>query len=115
MPKSQLRRHARLPFEERMQVSWKDSHSRVLDQPAKCLELSAEGARLETERPLPLRATITLQSAHYGSLGTASVRHCVRQGLNYWIGVEFTTSQALAGPGRKRCLGDMQPPPESRP
>jgi hypothetical protein len=115
MPKSQLRRHARLPFEERMQVSWKDSHGRVLDQPVKCLDLSAEGARLETARPLPPRATITLKSTRYGSLGTASVRHCARQGLNYWIGVEFTTSQALAGPGRKRCLEDMQPAPEGRP
>jgi hypothetical protein len=114
-PKSQLRRHARLPFDDQMQVSWKDSRSQVQTQRAKCLDLSAEGARLETDRPIPARATITVHSARYGSLGTASVRHCVRHTLNYWIGVEFTASPALAGQGRKRCLEEMRIPEEDRP
>jgi hypothetical protein len=114
-PKSQLRRHARLPFDDQMQVSWKDSHNQVQSQRAKCLDLSAEGARLETDRPIPARATITLHSPRYGSLGTASVRHCVRHTMNYWIGLEFTASRALAGQGRKRCLEEMQSTGEGRP
>ena len=114
-PKSHMRRHARLPFEAQMQVSWKDSRGQVQSVRAKCLDLSAEGSRLETDTPIPARTSITLHSARYGSLGTASVRHCVRHTLKYSIGVEFTSSLALAGQGRKRCLDEMQPPAESRP
>jgi hypothetical protein len=109
-----MRRHARVPFEGRMQVSWKDSRGQVQSVWAQCLDLSAEGARLSTDTPIPPRTSITLQSARYGSLGTASVRHCVRHTLKYSIGVEFTSSLALAGQGRKRCLEEMHPA-ESRP
>jgi hypothetical protein len=108
-----MRRHARLPFEGRMQVCWKDSRGQVQSLWAKCLDLSAEGARLETDTPIPARTRITLHSARYGSLGAASVRHCVRHTLKYTIGLEFTSSVALAGQGRKRCLDEMKSP-ESR-
>ena len=110
-----MRRHARLPFEAQMQISWKDARGRVQNLRAKCLDLSAEGARLEIDTPIPARTSITLQSARYGSLGTASVRHCVRQTLKYSIGVEFTSALALAGTGRKRCLDELKPREETQP
>lgn len=113
--KSHLRRHARLPFEAPVQVSWQDLRGRVQTLRARCLDLSAEGARLETDTPIPARTTITVHSVRYGSLGTASVRHCVRQALKYSVGVEFTSALALASQGRKRCLDEMQPQAESRP
>ena len=78
------------------------------------IHLSAAGARLETDAPIPARTSITLESARYGSLGTASVRHCARHMLKYSIGVEFTSSLALAGQGRKRCLDEIAPPAESQ-
>lgn len=105
-----MRRHARQPFESQVQVSWKDSRGQVKSLLAKCLDLSAEGARLETNVPIPPRTAITLHSARYGGLGAASVRHCARQALKYLIGVEFTSALALAGPGRKRCLEAARPP-----
>ena len=105
-----MRRHPRRPFEGILQVSWKDARGQVKSLSAKCLDLSAEGARLEMSVPLPPRTGITLHSAQYGVLGAASVRHCVRQALKYFIGVEFTSAMALASPGRKRCLADAQPP-----
>jgi hypothetical protein len=114
-PKSHLRRHARVPFKARMQVSWKDSRGQVQCQAARCLDLSAEGARLETDTAIPARTVITLYSTRYGSLGTASVRHCVRHTLNYSLGVEFTSLRALAGQGRARCLEDLQLPAETPP
>jgi len=105
-----MRRHARQPVDGVVQVSWKDARGQVKSLPAKCLDLSAEGARLETAAPIPPRTSITLHSARYGALGAASVRHCVRQGLKYRVGVEFTAALALAGAGRKRCLADAGPP-----
>jgi len=110
-----MRRHARLPFEGPMQVFWKGPQGQVQGLRAKCLDLSAEGARLETDAPIQARTSITLQSARYGSLGTASVRSCVRHTLKYWIGVEFTSSLPLASQGRKRCLEEIQPGAEGPP
>lgn len=108
--KSQMRRHARHPFEDVLRVTWKDTRGQLRKLKARCLDLSPEGARLETDTPIQSRTNIALDSARFGSLGTASVRHCARQGLKYAIGVEFTASLALAGEGRKRCLQQIQPP-----
>jgi hypothetical protein len=109
-----MRRHARQPFEDQMKVSWRDARGQVKSLRAKCLDLSADGARLETDLPIPARTSITLHSARYGNLGIASVRHCVRHTLKYSIGVEFTSSLALAGQARKRCLDEIQPISEER-
>jgi hypothetical protein len=105
-PKAKLRRHDRLKFEGVVRVVWKDSHGVSKNLPAQCLDVSAEGARLETEVPVPTRASISLLSARYGTLGTASVRYCTRDGPKYAVGVEFTTPLSLANPGRRRCLDD---------
>lgn len=104
-----MRRHARWQLKGPVQVSWKDSNGVVRSVRAKCLDLSAEGARLETDLPIPARSSITLHSERYGSLGSATVRHCVRHTLKYSIGVEFTSVLALAGQGRKRWLEEIQP------
>jgi hypothetical protein len=109
-----MRRHARLPFEARMQVSWKDSRGQVQSQRAKCLDLSAEGAAWRRTHPSRRAPVITLHSTRYGSLGTASVRHCVRHTLKYSIGVEFTSSLALAGHGPQALPGGNSTPAESR-
>jgi len=93
-----------------MQVFWKDSRGLVQKLWVKCLDLSAEGARLETDIPFAGRTSITLHSPRYGSMGTASVRSCVRHTLKYWIGVEFTSALALAGTARKRWLEEVQDP-----
>jgi hypothetical protein len=97
-----------------MQVFWKDSRGQVRTIPAKCLDLSAEGARLETGVPIPARSSITVNSSRHGSLGTASVRSCVRHTLKFWIGVEFTSSLVLAGSARKRCMEEVAPPAETQ-
>ena len=112
-PESHLRRHARLPFDVRMQVSWKDAGGRVRNLRARCLDLSVEGARLETDAPIPARACVYLHSARHGSLGAASVRYCVRHTLKYAIGLEFTESMPLAGVARRRRLAEIQTRAES--
>jgi hypothetical protein len=106
-----MRRHARYPYDGVLQVSWKDSRGLIKKVQARCVDLSAEGACLETDTPIPTRTSITLHSARHGSLGTASVRHCVRDALKYSIGVEFTSALTLAQLGRKRCFQEVQPPP----
>ena len=75
--------------------------------------MSAEGARLETDIPIAARTSVTLDSPRHGSLGSASVRHCVRNTLKYSIGVEFTSSLALASRGRQRCIEEISGPAEN--
>jgi hypothetical protein len=108
-----MRRHDRMPFAVPMVLSWKDARGRVQSLRAKCLDLSAEGARLETDMPIPARTSVTLDSPRYGSLGSASVRHCVRNTLKYSIGVEFTSSLALANRGRQRCIEEIRGPADN--
>src|SRR3984957_7903587 len=105
-PKARLRRNDRRKFQGVVRLLWKDAHGLPKSLHAQCLDLSAEGARLETDLPVPARASIALVSTQYGALGNASVRYCTRDGLKYSVGVEFTTPLSLAGPGRKRCLDD---------
>ena len=106
-----MRRHMRYPFDGPMQLSWKDPSGQIKNLLAKCVDLSAEGACLETAAPIPSRTSVTMQSARHGNLGIATVRHCIRHTLKYWIGVEFTSALALAGPARKRFFEEVQPPP----
>ena len=90
-------------------MSWKDPRGQMKNLGAEFLDLSAEGARLETNAPIQPRTAVTLHSARYGGLGAASVRYCTRRALKYVIGVEFNAALALASPGRKRCFQDAQP------
>jgi len=109
-----MRRHARLSFAEPLRVIWKDTRGQIRALRANCVDLSPEGARLETDAPIAPRTSITLDSARYGNMGRASVRHCARHGVKYTVGVEFTASLALAEPGRKRCWEEIQPSARER-
>ena len=73
-PRSRMRRHARLPFADPMQLSWKDARGQVQNLRAKCLDLSAEGARLETDTPIPARAGVSraIQAISAASTTTTS-------------------------------------------
>jgi len=110
-----MRRHARQPFADQMQISWKDARGQMKNAHARCVDLSAEGACLETNEPIPTRTSVTVYSARHGSLGTASVGHCVRHTFKYSIGVEFTASLVLAGQARKRCIEECQAPTQDQP
>jgi hypothetical protein len=104
-----MRRHVRYRYGGVLRVSWKDPHGLIKKVPAQCVDLSAEGACLETDTPIPVRSSITLESPRHGNLGTASVRHCVREALKYTIGVEFTSVLPLAQLGRRRCFEEAKP------
>ena len=97
-----------------MEAVWQDPRGLIQKLKARCLDLSEEGARLETDSPVPARTRITINCLPFGSLGMASVRTCQRHSLKYWIGVEFTSSLALAVAARKRCLEEIQRLAESQ-
>jgi hypothetical protein len=107
-----VRRHVRRQLDVAAQVTWKDGRGQAKSLAARVLDLSAEGARLETGLPIPARTSIVLHSARHGMLGTAVVRHCVRRQSKYSIGIEFTLAGVLADPGRERCMEEAGVPDE---
>lgn len=80
---------------------------------AKCLDLSPQGARVECDRPIDVRAKVYLQARGQGLMGNATVRYCKPTGLKYRIGLLFSAATSQADQGRKRCISESQPGPET--
>jgi hypothetical protein len=70
----------------------------------RCVDLSPSGAKLETIDKLAIRSHVLVQSEEFGRMGVASVRYCVRQGMKYEVGLQFSTSFGLSDPMRKKAL-----------
>ena len=73
-----------------LQIQWKD-RSGTKDQATALLEdISATGACLQTEVPVPLGAEIKWDSP--GQFFSGYVRYCVYREIGYFIGVQFGES-----------------------
>jgi len=106
---SDVRIEGRRPYQCVVQISWHTRAGETRSARAKCLDLSAEGARIECSQPIDLRANVYLQAAAHGLMGDATVRYCVRAGLKYHIGLLFNAASSLADKGRKHCLRESRP------
>lgn len=71
---------------------------------ARCLNLSATGALLETRDRLEAGTTVLVLSEHFGRMGMACVRHCTRNLLKYEVGLRFGSVFALSDQARRRIL-----------
>ena len=60
---------------------------------AKCLDISESGLRIEVSVNVPPRTAILINAERIKLSGPASVKHVVRHGAKYILGVEL--SQAL--------------------
>ena len=72
--------------------------------PARCTNLSASGAQVETLEPFAARVSVVVTSEHFGRMGNAVVRYCRRTGMSYDVGLQFTESFRLAEPSRQVIL-----------
>lgn len=84
-----LRRHRRTVIPGAIRVGWqaKDGFQKFVR--GKCLDVSASGIRVESIEPIPLWTYVTVGADKIGLVANASVRHCVRSGAKYLIGMEF--------------------------
>jgi hypothetical protein len=57
---------------------------------AKILDISREGACVETDVPVEARSYVQFRAEKPSLSGSASVRYCNRRKLRYVIGLEFT-------------------------
>ena len=88
-------------------LSWEAKNGGVQRVAARCLNLSPSGAKLETKDPVEVRAGVLIHSGRFGRMGMASIRYCVRDGMKYEVGLEFSAPFALGDPVRKKILENL--------
>lgn len=86
----ELRRRQRTVYRGTVSLSWVDSRGEPRFGQMKCLDISASGARIELPQALAARSAVSLRFDRIGFSCSGSVRHCVRCGIKYHIGIEFS-------------------------
>lgn len=77
---------------------------------ARCVDLSASGAKLETQDRLEPRSNVLVNSEQFGRMGNASIRYCRREGMKYSVGLEFSSAFGLSDPMRQKILSGVLRP-----
>jgi hypothetical protein len=89
-----FRRHRRIPYLGPIRISWEER-----GQPrfalAKCIDISETGLRIESSHPVPHGTLIQLSAERIKLAGAATVKHSVRHGGKFLLGVQLT--QAIVG------------------
>ncbi|MGA2214198.1 MAG: PilZ domain-containing protein [Bryobacteraceae bacterium] len=88
--KGELRRHPRTPISAPLQLTWKDRQGIDRFLNGHTLDVSESGIRVELRDPLEKQTIVTLQAASLGLQGAASVKNCVRKGMKFLVGLEFS-------------------------
>ncbi|HZT37553.1 MAG TPA: PilZ domain-containing protein [Bryobacteraceae bacterium] len=100
-----LRRCERRPHSISVRLSWQDALGGFKFAAARSIDISATGIRLEAPEGLAPRSYVLLQADAAGLAGSASVRHCIRCGGKFIVGLEFSTPLPQAHP----ALGNGTP------
>ncbi|MGJ5815012.1 PilZ domain-containing protein [Paludibaculum fermentans] len=83
------RRHVRHPLPGKVKLHWRTAEGHSFHSPAKCLNISRGGLRLELERSIPIDTMVSIESPQFRIAGVAYVRHCVAKGIRFVVGIEF--------------------------
>ena len=90
MSSQDRRRHRRFPYLGPVLMVWDTDHRRTKYVRAKLLEISEGGLRVEIPEPLPVDAHISLRAERINLFGSVAVKHVVRCGSKYVLGLEFS-------------------------
>jgi hypothetical protein len=88
-------------------LSWQAANGLIHRVTCRCVNLSASGAKLETRDRLDIRTGVLVHSEQFGRMGMATVRYCVRLGMKYEVGLQFTNAFLLTDPVRKKILDSV--------
>jgi hypothetical protein len=88
--KGELRRHGRSTESMPLQLIWKDRQGLDRFMNGRTIDVSESGIRVELPEPIEKQTYVTLQSVRLGLHGSASVKSCVRKGMKYLVGLEFS-------------------------
>ncbi len=87
---SHLRRHERVSEPSSVEIIWADRNGEDRFQRVDTLDISDLGMQIVMTESLQERSYVTVRSEKLRVHGTASVRSCVRKGLKYRVGLEFS-------------------------
>ena len=97
------RRHRRIPYIGPVMISWLASGEPRYAR-GRCIDVSESGLRVELAVSVPQGTDISLSAERVSISGQARVRHSIRYGAKYLLGVEF--SQVL----RQAALDTLRDP-----
>jgi hypothetical protein len=87
----EVRRHCRFTKSSPAHIGWNDRRGEDKFINGRTMDISESGIRIEVPEPLDKQTYITLQCSALGLHGRASVRCCIRKGMKYLVGLEFTS------------------------
>ncbi|MGC4053021.1 MAG: PilZ domain-containing protein [Paludibaculum sp.] len=87
--KKDERRHQRHPVPGKVKVHWRTPEGHSFHSPARCVNISRSGIRLEVERAIPVDTMVHVESPQFRIAGVAYVRHCAAKGIRFLVGIEF--------------------------
>ena len=68
---------------------WRTAEGQSFHLPAKCMDISQSGVRLELERSIAVGTLVQLESPAFRVAGVAVVRRCDQVRLRYVLAIEF--------------------------
>ncbi len=90
MATKDIRRHHRIPYVGPVRLSWEDDQRRAKFILAKCVDISETGLRVEVSEPIPVRTNLQLRAERINLGGSATVKHSVRYGSKYLLGLQLS-------------------------
>ena len=88
--KGDLRRHHRRQITASVQLSWTEVQGTEKFITGRIIDVSESGMRVQMREPLAKQTYGALRADQIGLQGRASVRTCVKHGLNHVVGLEFS-------------------------
>ena len=85
----EMRNCRRLKIKSTVTLSWLDLSGYTWTVRARSVDMSKSGARLESPEPLPPGSIAFVRVQDLKLMGDATVRYCVKRGLQYAIGLQF--------------------------
>jgi ribosomal protein L15E len=95
----------RIPRADHVDLYWQDQAGQTQQGVAQLADISRSGACVRAERPLRIGSALSLKYQNEDFPGT--VRHCVRRGTGYLLGIEFQPGHRWSP--QPRQLGALSP------
>ena len=86
----EARRHHRIPYSGSIRISWVEPSGSPRFANGKFIEVSESGMRIEVPVNIPARTAIQLNAERIKLAGSATVKHVVRHGAKYLLGLELS-------------------------
>ena len=88
--RAENRYYRRFPTACRFQICWRDELGKTQSKNVKVLDMSGDGALIESTIPIDPGSIIHFQTRDLGLMGSAYVRRCKSLIFSYQVGLEFT-------------------------